>query len=505
MSSPRAGGASPPGPESLPQAAHDLSRLVRSGVMWKMTSQLSIQILGVATAIVVAHFLTPREVGLVAMALVFANLSLVITDAGFAAALVQKEELSEADASTAFWASAAIGVGMTALGIGLSWPIANLYGEPDVQVFLAVMSGAILLSSLGIVQGALLTREMRFKSLELRTVAATTVSATTTMVLAAAGAGSWALVVQVLVVTGTSTALLWRTSAWRPSARFEKGSLREMRGFSAHVLGTRVTSWGRTNVDNLLVGRYVGAASLGAYSLAFNLMVTPVTRVAGPVTQVFFPAFSRIREPRRIGELWLRALPLVAAIVMPAMLGLIAVAPDFIGVLFGERWHEAVPVVQILAGVGMVQALQALNYGILQSIGRTATLFRYTVFASVLAIMSFVAGLPWGIVGVATAYALASLVIEPLYLVLTTRAVGVTVGQWLRSVTRVGTAAAITAALAFVARLALVHLDVPAGARLAIVVTGGIAIYLPLLRLLAPGVLAEIHNLRRGRAVPSAN
>ena len=124
-----------------------------------MTSQLSIQILGVATAIVVARFLTPREVGLVAMAIVFANLSLVITDAGFAAALVQ-EELSEADASTAFWASAAIGVGMTALGIGLSWPIANLYGEPDVQVFLAVISGAILLSSLGIVQGALLTREI---------------------------------------------------------------------------------------------------------------------------------------------------------------------------------------------------------------------------------------------------------------------------------------------------------------------------------------------------------
>ena len=111
---------------------------------------------------------------------------------------------------------------------------------------------------------------------------------------------------------------------------------------------------------------------------------------------MFFQAFSRIREPRRIGELWLRALPLVAAIVMPAMLGLIAVAPDFIGVLFGERWHEAVPVVQILAGVGNVQALQALNYGILQSIGRTATLFRYTVFASVLAIVSFIAGLPGG-------------------------------------------------------------------------------------------------------------
>jgi O-antigen/teichoic acid export membrane protein len=470
-----------------------------------MASQLATQVLGFATTVVVAHFLTPREVGLVTMALVFANLSLVITDAGLAATLVQKEKLSEDDSSTAFWSSAAIGTAMTALGVGLSWPIAKLYGEPKVQVFVAVMCGAIFLGALGIVQSALLAREIRFKRLELRNVAAASAGAASTILLATAGAGPWALVIPVLVVSGVSTALLWRASDWRPRAIFSTRSLREMAGFSSHVLGTRLIWWGRSNTDNLLIGRYVGAARLGAYSFAFNLMAVPITRVAGPITQVFFPAFSRIREPSKIAELWLRAVRLVAVVVMPAMLGLIAVAPDFIGVLFGGRWHEAVPVLQILAPLGMVQALQALNYGILQSIGRAATLFRYTVFASVLVVGSFVAGVHWGIEGVATAYALASLVIEPVYLVLTARAVDVTVASWLQSIAGVGIAAAVTAALAFAGRLGLIHLGVPAGARLAILVASAIAVYLPLLRILEPTVFEELGNLRRGRSASSSS
>jgi O-antigen/teichoic acid export membrane protein len=471
-----------------------------------MVSQLSIQLLGFATAIVVAHFLTPRQVGLVAMTLVFSNLSLVLTDAGFASALIQKAELSEEDKSTAFWASAALGVVVTIAGVGLSWPVAALYGEPRVQALFAAVSPAFLFVALGIVQGALLTRELKFRSLELRTVAATFASASVAMLLAALGLGPWALVVQILTISSVSTVLLWRSSDWRPRSGFSRASLREISTFSRHIFGTRLISWGRTNFDTLLIGRYVGASRLGAYSIAFNLMVTPVTRVAGPLTQVFFPAFSRIRDPVRIGELWLRAVRIVAAVVVPAMLGLVVVAPDFIEVVFGRRWHEAAPVLQILAPVGMVQALQGLNYGILQSIGRTRVLFRYTLFASAAAVGAFAAGLPWGIEGVATAYALASIVLEPAYLVLTARAVGVPVRDWIRSVSRVAEASIVMTGLILAARAGLLHLGMAPSARLAIVLAFGIVLYIPLLRWRAPEVIQEVRAFRRrGSASPSTS
>jgi O-antigen/teichoic acid export membrane protein len=457
-----------------------------------MASQVSIQLLGFATSIVVAHFLTPRQVGLVAMALVFSNLALVITDAGFASALVQRAELSEEDRSTAFWASVAMGAAMTLVGVGLSWPLAKLYGEPGVQRLFAALSPAFLFTAVGVVQGALLTRELEFRKLEVRTVTATVVSTSVAMSLAALGAGSWALVAQTLTVTSVSSALLWRSSSWRPRRLFSTASLREIAPFGSHVLGARTVSWGRSNVDNLLIGRHVGASQLGAYSVAFNLMITPVTRIAGPLTQVFYPAFSRLRDPVAIGEVWLRAVRLVAAVVVPAMLGLAVVAPDFVAVIFGRRWHEAVPVLRILAPLGMVLAVQALNYGVLQAVARTRTLFRYTLFASAGAIASFVVGLHWGIVGVAAAYVAASfLVLEPWYLVLTARAVDVPVRQWIRSVAGVFGAGLLMAAVVAAARVGLVEAGVSPSARLAASIVLGATVYLPLLRWRSPEVIKE--------------
>jgi O-antigen/teichoic acid export membrane protein len=485
--------------------SRELGRLVRSGVGWKGISQIAGQILAFATSVMVAHFLTPREVGLVAEALVFSSLSLVIGDAGLAAAVVQKPNLSEDDKTTAFWASVAIGVLIMVAGVGLSWPIAHLYGEPRVQVYFAAISPAFLFTAVGIVQGALLTRELKFRSLELRTVIASLASTVVTVVLAVLGAGSWALVGQILSVTSVSTALLWRSSDWRPRLSFAPASLRSMAPFSGHVLGARTVTWARTNLDNLLIGRYLGAASLGAYSIAFNLMVTPVTRVASPVAGVFFPAFSRMRDPVRIGAFWLRAVRLVAAGVVPAMLALMVVAPDFIEVLFGQRWHEAAPVLRILAPVGMIQALQALNAGILQSTANTRTLFRYTLFATAAAIASFVAGLPWGIVGVATAYALASIVIEPPYLVLTARAIGVPVRAWLNSVRGVLEAGIGMAVVLLAVRIGLVHLAVPPGARLAALIVLGCLVYPPLLWWRSPEIPAELRAARAARSAPQTD
>lgn len=487
---------------SRTHAPRDLGRLVRSGIGWMMVSQLSVQLLGFTTAVVVAHFLTPREVGLVAMALVFSNLALVIADAGVTPALVQKAELSEEDKSTAFWASVALGVILTLAGVGLSWPVSALYGEPRVQHLLVAVSPAFLFTALGVVQGALLTRDLKFRSLGLRTMTATVASTSITILLAALGLGPWALVVQFLTITSVSTALLWRASDWRPRRCFSTASLRELMGFGGHVLGARLIMWGRSNIDNLLIGRYVGASRLGAYSIAFNVMITPVARLAGPMTQVFYPAFSRIRDPVRIGEVWLRAVRVVAVVVVPAMLGLVVVAPDFIEVIFGRRWHEAAPVLQILAPVGMVQALQALNYGILQSLARTRALFRYSLFASIAAIGAFVAGLPWGIEGVATAYALSSIVLEPVYLLLTTRVVGVPVRDWIRSVKGVFEAGIAMTVLVGIARVGLVHLDLPPSARLAALIALGASLYVPLICWRAPEVVEEAREVRRRRSAP---
>ena len=245
-------------------------------------SQAAIQVLAFVTAIVIARFLSPFEVGLAAEALVFASLALVIVDFGFASVLVQRPALSEDDRSTAFWAGMFLGVALTLIGIAASWPIASIYGEPEVQPLFAVLSLAFLFTAPGIVQGALLTRDLAFRSLEVRTIIATTMSCATGIGLAIAGAGAWAIVAQDLVITAVSTLLLWRASSWRPQRRFSMRSLRGMAGYTGNVFGTRVLAWGTINLDNFLIGRFVGAAQLGAYTLAYSVVIMPATRIATP-------------------------------------------------------------------------------------------------------------------------------------------------------------------------------------------------------------------------------
>lgn len=484
-------------PDGRPR--RELPDLVISGVGWITVSQGAIQILAFATSIVIARFLTPFEVGLAAEALVFASLALVIVDFGFASVLVQRPALTEDDKATAFWAGMALGVTLTLLGVAASWPIADIYGEPEVQPLFAVLSLSFLFTAPGIVQGALLTRELAFRSLELRTIVATTVSCATGVALAIAGAGPWAIVAQDLAITSVSTALLWAASEWRPAWRFSMRSLRGMAAYTSNVFGARMLAWGTINLDNFLIGRFVGTGPLGAYTLAYSVMVTPVNRIAMPITQVFFPAFSRARDPARIASMWLRAVRMVALVVVPLMLGLIAVAPDFVPVVFGERWSDAIPVIQILAPVGLIQAVVGLNGGILQALDRTRTLFRFTAALSALTVAAFAAGLSWGIEGVAVGYLVVTVAMLPVFLKLTTDAVGIRPADWLRSVAGVTLCGIAMALAVFGARELLLGTDLAAAARLALLVAFGAIVYAGLVWWREPQVRIELARLRRRR------
>ena len=474
---------------------------IASGLAWKVVSQVFRQLARVAVVVILARLLTPAEYGLAAMVLVFSALVLIFADLALGAALVQRRELSEADRSTVFWTSAGMGVLFTLAGIAMSWPIAAFYGEPEVQPLFAVLSISFLVTALGTTQSALLNRDMRFRNLELRMMAGTVVGGTAGIVVAAAGGGPWAIIVQQLGIAAASTALLWAFSSWRPRFTYSVESFRSLAGFSANVFGTRVLFYANRNLDNLLIGRFLGPAGLGAYAIAYNVMLMPLARVAQPIVEVLFPAMSRIQDDRpRMAAMWLRANRMIGAITIPAMTGLIIVAPEFVATLFGERWSEATPVIQILAWVGLLQSLQRLNSSVLLACDRTGTLLRYSIVVLVASVVAFVVGLHWGIVGVAAGYAVSSTLVEPYYTWLTARVLEVRLVEFLRTLAGVAQATLGMAAVVLGAKLWVVSPSLPAGVRLLILVALGAGTYLALAAWRAPELRADVRGLRRRRS-----
>lgn len=488
-------------------AEQEMRTLVVRGVRWKAVSQVLLQLLRIGVGVTLARLLTPHDYGLAGMVIVFASLVTVFSDMALGAAIVQRPVITEEDRSTVFWTALGAGTVFTLIGVGLSWPIAAFYGQPSVQPMFAALSLTFVVTSISTTHNAILMREMRFRSLELRMMIAVTLAGAIGIAAAAAGWGAWAVIAQQLATAVGSTALLWIFSPWRPRFVFSTASLRDFGGFSGNVFGQRLLYYVHANADNLLVGRFLGAAALGAYSVAYTVMLVPFSRIAVPLAEVLFPAMSRLQDDReRMAALWVRATRIVAAFSVPALLGMMVVAPDFVAVVLGDKWRAATPVIQILSWVGLLNSLQTLNSNVLIALDRAQTLFRYTVVFFVAHMVAFVIGLHWGILGVAACYAISTTLVEPLYVWLTARAVGVSPRVFLGALVGPGQAGVLMLAVL----IPLHHVFASAGvghvAQLGLCALIGTLVFVPACLWRTPELRAEARSLRRsrGRLRPSA-
>jgi polysaccharide transporter, PST family len=431
--------------------------------------------------------------------LVFASLAFLLADLGLSASIVQRAELTEEDRSTAFWTNAGLGCVLTVAGVGLSWPLADLYHQSQVQPLFAVLSLSFLFTAFGTTQGALLIRGLHFRSLELRTIASTSVSVAAGITVAALGYGPWAIIAQSLTNSGVSTVLLWRSSAWRPRFLYSYQSLRHLLGYGGLIFGSGLVRYFERNVDNFLVGRLRGPAALGAYGIAYNMMLVPMLRLVQPVQQVFFPALSQMQQTKELGAIWLRMSRVLAAVAVPGLLGMVVLAPDFVVVVLGEKWRSAIHVLQVLAWVGILHVGSAQATTLLQAIGRAGTVFRYSIASAILSVIGFAIGIRWGIVGVAAGYAIAKTLLIPFYVSSGSRAVGLSLREFGEAVSGVVQAAAGMAILVLGLRIALLD-QLSAGPRLVVLVVAGFAVYLPLCRWRVPEIVEDIRRARTSGA-----
>jgi O-antigen/teichoic acid export membrane protein len=493
--------------EAHDQSDAPLHRLVLRGVGWGLSGQAVLQGSRFVVAVILARLLTPADFGLVAMALVFSGIATVVCDFGLGTALVARATLSQAERSTAFWISVSLGVTCSLIGLGLARPIADFYGEPRVAAIVAVLSAGFVISSLSATQSALLNREFRFRELEVASIVATLVGAAIGIGAAFHGLGAWAIVAQQLATGVASTILLWLFSPWRPSLTVSRIGLRELGGVGAQLSGTRILFYLHRNLDNLLVGRFLGTSALGVYSFAYNLILVPFGRIVDPVRGALLPALSRIQADRaRVAELWLRVTRLLAAALMPAMLGLVAIAPDLVTVLLGGRWHRVTPIVEVLALVGLLQSVAGLNSIVLPVIGRTRTLLRFSVVTFVVSLGGFLAGLPFGVVGVACGYLAANVIVVPLYTCVTARELEISPLAPIRSLFGVVEASVGMFVIVVSARLLLRDVGVGAPLRLFLLTTLGTVAFIALCAWREREVLRELRRIRtplRTAVIPS--
>ncbi len=498
--------SSAPAPPELvstnPDESLDIGGAVATGLKWKVITQFVSEGSRVVVALVLARLLTPGEYGVAGMAMVGVGFASLFTDPALGTALVQRKHITEADRSTVFWTTLGIGAIFTVIGIGVSGYVADIFGQHEVKKLFIVLSVTLFISAFSVTQMALLTRELAFRSLEIREIFATLIAAAAALGVAFAGFGPWAIITNYFVFATASALLVWIMSSWRPTLTYSRASLADLGSFGLRVFGARILSWGNSNMDNVLVGRYLGASALGAYALAYNVMYVPITRISLPLAGVFSPAYARMQhDPDRLRSAWLKSKELISTLLAPAFVITIVVAPDLVPFVFGAKWHAAVIPIQLLSLAGLAQTLVGLHWSILTALKKPGTLLRVSFIVTGVTISAFIAGLPFGIIGVSGFYAGARWLLVPIDTWMTTRAISFPFWSALRSGAEVLPLAAAAAGLGFGFRLLLIHEHAPSAVRLVAVSAIMLIAYAALLRLILPHTLQQIRDaLRRQRA-----
>lgn len=448
-----------------------------SGATWAGLGQMATQALGFLGTLVLARLLAPEDFGLLGMAVVFTGFLAIFQSLGLGSAIVQDRTLTGQQLSGLFWVNLLVTLLLAAIAVALAPLVAGFYGRPEVMGVIVVLAAAFPLAAVGMVPQALLTRDMDFRRLSMIDLVSQAVGLALGIALAAMGMGVWALVGQQVMAAAVTASLRWFSVPWRPGLALGLRRLTRPLGFGAQLQAGSVLGWGSRNIDDLLIGRFVGAAPLGIYQMAYRLMLWPIQSVSRVVGQVMFPALSAMEgDTGRVRRGFMRGTEVVALITFPAMIGAGVVAEAAIPLVLGPGWTAVVPVFEILCGLGLVQSVATNTGWIFLSQGRADVRLKLQLFMTPVLILSFVVGLRWGVVGVAGAYAVTSAVLIPIQLHVAGRLVGLRLGDIARPLARILGLALLMGLIVVGVGWATADL-LPSWASLALQVSSGIAAY----------------------------
>ncbi len=390
----------------------DLARKSVAGGVTTLASQSIQFVLRIFGTAVLARLLTPNDYGLVGMVTVVVNLAQTFKDAGLSTATVQKERISHEQISTLFWLNALISAFLSLCVLVASPLIAWFYGRPELTAVTAALSVSFLVSGLTIQHQALQRRHMQFGTLASIQVASQVASLLVTILLACLSWRYWALVGGTLAQALAGTLLTFYLCPWIPG-RMQRGTgVRDMLLFGGHLTGFNFVNYFARNADHILVGRFLGTDALGLYARAYGLFMMPIGQIRGPLNQVALPALSALRSrPDRYARYYQRLVDIMASLATPLTVYCAIEADFLIRILLGPKWLGAVPVFRILAIAGLIQVVASTRGLVLLSCGFARRYFYWGLLNATLCVMSFIAGLPFGIKGVALAYTIVNYVI----------------------------------------------------------------------------------------------
>ena len=372
----------------------NLKQKAASGMVWTSIQRFAGMGIQFISGIVLARLLTPYDYGCIGMLSIFMVLAEAFIDGGFGSALIQKKKPTQDDYSTIFWWNLGMAVLMYAILFVSAPAIANFYNIPLLCNVLRVQGFVLFIYAFNIVQRNQLRKNLNFKVLSIVTITTSLIALAVTIFMAYKGFGVWALVAQNLVMAAIPATVFWFFIKWRPIMSFSKQSFKELFGFGFYMFLTHLVNTFCSKLQGLLIGKLYSPATLGYFSKALNTERLASDSISSVMTQVTYPLYVKVQDDKPAMVNMIKRLTMtISYITFPLMMVLLLTAKPLFILLYSDRWLQSVPYFQVLCIVGLSSCLQAVNTQPIAAIGKSKTMFLWTLGKRSVGITFMVGGL----------------------------------------------------------------------------------------------------------------
>lgn len=381
------------------------------GIVWSSVERFSVQGIQFLVMIVMARLLTPKDYGLVGMVAIFIAVAQSLVDSGFSQALIRKQNRTETDNSTVFYFNIVVGILLYLVLFAIAPLVADFYDSPELTALMRVVCLSVVFNSFVVVQRALLTVNIDFKTQAKASLTAAVVSGVIGIGMAYSGFSYWSIVAQQLVNLGLNTLLLWIFTRWRPRWIYSWGSFRELFTFGSKLMVSGLLDVVYRNMYLLVIGKVFTASSLGYYTRANQFAEFPSSNLTGIMQRVTYPVLCQIQDDdERLAQIYRRFLRLSAFLIFPLLVGLSAVAEPFVLLLLKEQWLFAATLLQIICFAMMWYPIHAINLNLLQVKGRSDLFLRLEIIKKAIAVLILCVTIPMGLIAMCVGQILSSLI-----------------------------------------------------------------------------------------------
>jgi O-antigen/teichoic acid export membrane protein len=379
----------------------NLKGVAAKGLFWSAMERFGAQGIQFVFGIMVARILMPADYGLLGMILIFMAVGQTLMDSGFGSALIWKKSPTENDYSTVFYFNISISVVLYAIFFFLAPVISRFYNEPLLVDLIRVICLNFIILSFSLIQQTILQKRVDFKLLAYANIAGSLLAGAVALYMAFKGFGVWAIVYQILVKSLLTTALLWIYNKWRPVFVFSWLSLKELFNYGSKLTGAGLIYTIFQYFYYNVIGKLFPVEALGLYTRAAQLQEFPVKTIGSVFQRVAFPVFATIQdENERLKNAVGKTLRTMAFINFPILIGLIAVADNFIVVLLTEKWLPASNYFKLLCLIGLFYSFHVVFGEILKTKGKSKWILNLEFVSKSIMIINIFITWRWGITAI---------------------------------------------------------------------------------------------------------